>query len=380
MTRTAFVRLFIAQTVVLVLVGWAAVYLGRDEFRLATEREDDALPSASLVTEGPPGELPALHLTTQARERAGILVQAPAAGSAGGMRGLVATVLDVQPLAQWRGRITSAAHELSGARASAEASRAEAERMQAMFEDDRNASQRARDAALALSRVDLAKAQSQQSQLDALRRSARVEWGPVVSKWLDGAVDDPTLLRLINGQEVLLQVVVRADAAKLPKTLSIILPDGNVPATARAVSTAGSIGAESAHGGRVFLFIAAGQGLAPGMRLSAQASDDGLRQGVAGAMVPSSAVVWHAGQPWIYVREAIDDDDAAAEAAASAAAAPNARQPDVFRRRALGPAAVRGGSHWFVPGLTTDEAVVTQGAQLLLSEEQKTRIKNENDD
>jgi hypothetical protein len=375
MTRTAFVRLFVAQTVVLVLVGWAAVYLGRDEFRLATEREDDALPSASLVTEGPVGELPALHLTTRARERAGIVVQAPAAGSAGGTREFVATVLDVQPLAQWRGRLTSAAHELAGARAGADASRVEAERLQAMFDDDRNASQRALDAALALSRTDRAKAQSQQSQLDALRESARVEWGPVVSKWFDGPADDPTLQRLINGQEVLLQVAVRADTSKLPQTLSIIMPDGHAPVTARAVSAAGSIGAAAAHGGRVLLFRAPGQGLAPGMQLSAQASDDGSRHGVAGALVPSSAVVWHAGQSWIYVGDAVGDADTA-----EATSAPDKGRPDVFRRRALGPTAVRSGSQWFVPGLATDEAVVTQGAQLLLSEEQKSRIKNENDD
>jgi hypothetical protein len=362
---------------VLVLVAWAAVYLGRDEFRLAAERDNGGLRSASLVTEGRAGELPALRLSARARERAGIELQSPAEGSGASTRSFVATVLDVQPLAEWRGRLQSARHELDGARANSQASRVEAGRLQAMFEDDRSASQRTLDVALAQSQVDLAKFQSQQAQLDALRQSARVAWGPVVSQWLDSTAEDPTLQRLFSGQEVLLRVVVRADAPKLPHTLSIALADSDAPVAGRAVGSAGTTGADNAHGGRILLFRAPGRGLAPGMQLQAQAPDESSRQGVAGALVPSSAIVWHVGQPWIYVREAVVDDS---NATASAASAPDAEHTDVFRRRALGSTAARIGSQWFVTGLTTDDFVVTQGAQLLLSEEQKARIKNENDD
>ena len=41
MTPRGLVRLLVAQTVLMVLLGWAAVYLGRDEFRLAVGREEE---------------------------------------------------------------------------------------------------------------------------------------------------------------------------------------------------------------------------------------------------------------------------------------------------------------------------------------------------
>ncbi|MFG5410833.1 hypothetical protein ABXN37_25375 [Piscinibacter sakaiensis] len=52
---------------------------------------------------------------------------------------------------------------------------------------------------------------------------------------------------------------------------------------------------------------------------------------------------------------------------------------DRFQRRAL-PAARRVGEQWFVPGLSEDDPVVVRGAQVLLSEELKSQIRNENDD
>ena len=62
-----------------------------------------------------------------------------------------------------------------------------------------------------------------------------------------------------------------------------------------------------------------------------------------------------------------------------AASAPETARIDSFQRRGL-PNALRLGEQWFVPGLEADDPVVVRGAQLLLSEELKSQIKNENDD
>ena len=53
-----------------------------------------------------------------------------------------------------------------------------------------------------------------------------------------------------------------------------------------------------------------------------------------------------------------------------------------FRRRALPGAERESGAdgRWFLPGFDATQAVVTRGAQVLLSEEQKGLLKNENDD
>ena len=68
-----------------------------------------------------------------------------------------------------------------------------------------------------------------------------------------------------------------------------------------------------------------------------------------GTFVPSSAVVWYAGQPWVYVQD----------------------RPTRFARRPLGRAAEAAGGFFVTEGLQPGERVVTGGAGLLLSEEQR---------
>jgi hypothetical protein len=77
-----------------------------------------------------------------------------------------------------------------------------------------------------------------------------------------------------------------------------------------------------------------------------------------------------------------DDDDRPAKPAAgasSSASSAAALGPGAFQRRAV-PHARRQGDRWFLPGFEEDDPVVVQGAQVLLSEELKYQIRNENDD
>jgi hypothetical protein len=111
--------------------------------------------------------------------------------------------------------------------------------------------------------------------------------------------------------------------------------------------------------------------------------------------------------PWAYLRTASgrmdepeDDDNAvkagadAAMSVASSASGLHAGKPTAAARKPpkvdAGPVATferrplkdaqRVGQRWFAPGLGLDDPVVVQGAQLLLSEEYKFQIRNENDD
>ena len=70
---------------------------------------------------------------------------------------------------------------------------------------------------------------------------------------------------------------------------------------------------------------------------------------VQGVVVPSGAVVWYAGQPWAYVQAG----------------------PTRFARRPLGQAAETDGGFFVTGDLKAGDRVVTSGAQLLLSEEQR---------
>jgi hypothetical protein len=78
----------------------------------------------------------------------------------------------------------------------------------------------------------------------------------------------------------------------------------------------------------------------------------------AGVLVPDKAVIWHSGKPWVFKQ--LSDG--------------------VFARVEI-EATVDLGIGWFeVEALSPGDQIVVSGAQLLLSEELKYQIRNENED
>ena len=208
MTRPALVRLLVLQTVLLVLVGWAAVYFARDEFLLATApADDDDAASAPLPDDGE--GTPVVRLSAAAQRNVGLALAVPARATLpAAAPELAAFVLDAQPLAELHGRLQAARHEAESARAVAQASAAERRRVQGLYDDDRNASQRALEAAQAQAGADAARERAAQAQWAALREGARATWGPAVAAWLE-APDGGALPRLAAGREALLRVAAQ---------------------------------------------------------------------------------------------------------------------------------------------------------------------------
>jgi hypothetical protein len=73
---------------------------------------------------------------------------------------------------------------------------------------------------------------------------------------------------------------------------------------------------------------------------------------MSGVRIPADAVVWYGGQPWAYVRTGGTD----------------------FERRRIEQDHPTDGGFVVVHGFTPGEAVVVQGAQLLLSEESRALV------
>jgi hypothetical protein len=101
------------------------------------------------------------------------------------------------------------------------------------------------------------------------------------------------------------------------------------------------------------------------MRVSARL--DSQKQSSKGVIVPHEAVVWYANQAWVYQKLAADKPGF-----------------DKFVRRIISTEIEIEGetiSGWFnTAGFVEGNELVSSGAQLLLSEELKYQITNENDD
>jgi hypothetical protein len=140
-----------------------------------------------------------------------------------------------------------------------------------------------------------------------------------------------------------------------PTTIKLTQAGGNdKPIVAHYLSPA--LQADSEVAGRTFWYRAPGSALRVGMRVAAMLEDTtSARNGVS---IPYSAQVWHAGKAWVYVK----------------------RSDGNFERREVATKESTGDGWFNGAPYKLGDLVVVSGAQLLLSEEFRYQIKDENDD
>jgi hypothetical protein len=96
--------------------------------------------------------------------------------------------------------------------------------------------------------------------------------------------------------------------------------------------------------------------LRAGMQVNATTATSSKKS--SGVIVPNNAIIWYAGKPWVYQKT----------------------EADQFSRMPIH-TDIEVEDGWFYQGqLKPNDKVVISGAQLLLSEEFKSQIMNENDD
>jgi hypothetical protein len=256
------------------------------------------------------------------------------------------TVLTTQDLSDVRITIAEARAKLDEAQAQLIASHDAYVRLQALYGEDRNVSQKSVQQAQAVWQSDEAAERAAEVACRSQEAIADQTWGLTISKWV--RENSPSFMRLIEQTDVLIQITLSSGATVLspPDSALIATPKGT---TVTATFVSASPRTNPRLQGPSFFYLAPSQtsGLLPGMNVVAylpSASE------VAGVYVPDSAVVRQQGQAWVYlqisavhfVRHAIPTD-----------------------------APVRDG--WFIrKDLSSEQWCVVQGAQLLLAQESRT--------
>jgi hypothetical protein len=260
-------------------------------------------------------------------------------------------VLQLQPLLDVKTGYNTASTDLAKARATASASLAEYERLRQLNQDGKNASDKAVEAARAVSENDAAVAKNAGQTLTILKDSTRLHWGPVVASWVERG--SPQLDALLAQRTFLLQVTSASSGSfTVPQRATVQYSDGT-HSSARLLSVLPQLDPRLQAPSLVYS-VAAHSGLIPGINL-AVFLPSGPEQN--GWLIPSSAVVWWQGKAWCYVEES----------------------PGRFTRRAVATSSPVA-SGWFVTeGIDPDARVVTVGAQTLLSEEFRSQIQADQD-
>jgi hypothetical protein len=255
-------------------------------------------------------------------------------------------VVQLQPLLDLKASYNTPRTDLIRARANAQASQAEYERLRQLNQNGKNASDKSVETARATAESDAALVQNAQQAITVLQGSARLHWGPVVAGWLEG--NSPQLDALLMQRRFLLQVTgTTASRFAMPKQIMVEFADGT-HAQANFVSVLPQLDPRLQVPSLLYE-MTAHPGLIPGINLSVFLPSGPLQRGV---IVPSDAVVWSEGNAWCYVEGS----------------------PDKFMRTAVQTSSPVPGGWFMTGGIDPTARVVTSGAQMLLSEEFRSKI------
>lgn len=335
--------LFLVSPALLALALLAGYLASKNEQSDEAEREAPIRQAFALaVKDG----VTTLTVDDVAQARSGIQVKILAAARAAGGPLVYGTVADVQPLLDLASRYAAGVAELRAARAELGQRDAELKRVQALFDDGRNASRKALDAARTDAAAARARAAAATIAVDAAASALRQQFGPVLAAWAL-APSSPDLRALAARRDVLVRVVSMAPGQEAPPMLAL---SGDAGKTVPARYVSASPQTDPVMQGQTWFYRTSAP-LAAGTRLAGRADvrpQSGIR-------IPADAVVWYGGQPWAWVRTT----------------------GTVFERRRIAQDVLDDGGFVVTQGFAPGDAVVVQGAQLLLSEESRALLRND---
>jgi hypothetical protein len=349
------IYIMLVQMLLIIGLFWVLIFYAKDEYETYQSSQEEEIEAVNRVTESAGVNVVSLPLATQQNSGIQIAKVLAASSNAAALKSY-GNVVALDSLFEAKAKLISLKSELSLARSASGYNIQQYQRLKSLNADDKNVSDQVVQEALAAINADKAKASAGELQLTNLQNSVKLQWGENLAKLLSDANLPPHLAHLLNRQNVLLQLSLPLDAPKPRANSSITvtpLNDANTRITAVYVSPATQ--SDLTGIGKTFYYSAPADLLRIGARVNvllAQSQDS-----TQGVVIPSNAVVWYGGKSWAYFKQGTEQ---------------------FVRKPIAADTELAGG--WFNQNFSANDEVVVSGAQLLLSEEFKYLIKNENED
>jgi len=340
--------IIILQALVIVTLAWALVFYGKDEYEVAQNADNKEISSPSRVTEEHGATV--VTLSEAAQKASGITTTTLQSASHQNEMLSYGSVVGIEPLTDLRARYQAALADANVVRASIINTQQDYQRLKTLNGDNKNISDRAVQVAEAAWKADQARLAAAETQAAGIRDNMRQQWGDVLASGGGG------LEALQSHQQVLVQVALPDDAQPANISRITIAATGTRGKPIPATYVGPSPQTDPTIQGRTYFFRASSQDLRAGMRVEAHIQVQGTsKQGVT---IPTDAVVWYLGKAWAYRKQGAEK----------------------FVRQLVNTEQSADNGWFDASGFKEGDVLVTSGAQLLLSEELKFQIKNENDD
>ncbi len=356
-----------AQALLIVALFWVLVFYSKDEYEAFQNSHEDEIATPNHISEKDGINIVSLSAVTQ--QNSGITTAKLTSSSFAGMLKSTGTVIAIDSLIEAKANYLRAKSEIALARAASGTNLQQYQRLKTLNDDDKNVSDKVVQDALAMINADKAKTTAAELQLSNLQNAVKLQWGETLSSVVFGDKLAPHLANLLTRKNVLLQVSLPPESPMpaIGSTLNLSPLNSSNIVTAHYVSPAAL--SDATGYGKTFYYSANAEQLRIGMRITVESAFSATASN-SGVVIPNQAIVWFGGKPWAYFKQG-----------------KNKAGDNQFARKPISAdTEVAGG--WFNKnltqglnqGLNSDSEVVVSGAQLLLSEEFKNQIKNENDD
>lgn len=347
------------QAFLIVMLFWVLVFYGKDEYDASTKASFDAIKTPNRISHQQGATVITVNTNTQAQSE----IKTSALMSSTHQAGInsYGSVIAIDSLIELRTRYLAAKAEAQVLKTSLVHNKNELARLSELNLDDKNVSDKVLATALADTKADEAKVAAAESNAANISDAMRQAWGETLTKLATEKDTAPLLQNLISYKEALIQISLPFDAPEPAGNSSVSISppiSSSTTITAEYISRAPISNATIP--GKTYFYHAKATDLRAGMQVKILSTPS--KKLVNGVIIPNSAVVWYAGKPWVYQKIGSEQ----------------------FSRLPIN-TDIEVENGWFYQGnpksgLKNSDQVVTSGAQLLLSEEFKSQITNENED
>ena len=348
------------QALFIIALFWVLIFYAKDEYEAYQNSHEDEIATPNHISEKDGINIVSLSAATQ--QNSGITTAKLASSSFAGKAKSTGSVIAIDSLIEAKANYLRAKSEIALSRAASGNNLQQYQRLKTLNEDDKNVSDKVVQDALVAVNADKAKISVAELQFINLQNAVKLQWGETLSGLVFSDKLAPHLANLLNRKNVLVQVSLPPEsiAPTAGSTLNLSLLNAS-GAAIKAIYISPATQSDVINIGKTFYYSAPAESLRIGMRVIAE-TDASNSKTSNGVVIPNQAIVWFGGKPWAYFKQG-----------------KNKAGEDQFARKPISTdTEIAGG--WFNQSLNNSSEVVISGAQLLLSEEFKNQIKNENGD
>jgi len=262
--------------------------------------------------------------------------------------------VNIQPLVELRHRYLVALTERSGATARFKQAEQNIKRQQDLYRDGAT-SKRNLQVQQAQWQTDKAQVDASGVQGKAIMDEARINWGKKLTEWALSTEAEP-LNGFLSGQKTLLQITLPVNKQLANEIQTIYVEaSGNRSAATKAELISAAPQTDTSAQGESYFFQTEGRRIRTGMRIAAWIPEQGENR--SGVVIPKSALVWYMDQAFVYIKT----------------------DAEQFTRRTIDQYSATNGGYFVGSGISAGEQLVVTGGQMLLSEEFRGQIPDEDD-